>query len=59
MNYEILKAEVTDDPLARGYSGMSDQAVADSMNAVDRTVDREMVPTHDIYEAIIPAEYAA
>ena len=33
-----LKDEITNDPLTRGYSGMSDQEVADSLNTVDRTV---------------------
>ncbi len=36
MDYSILTPEVTTDPLARGYAGMSDQQVADSLNAVDR-----------------------
>lgn len=37
MNYSVLSTEVTTDPLSRGYSGMTDQAVADSLNeAADR-----------------------
>ena len=37
MDYAILKAELTDDPLARGYAGMSDDQAAASLNAADRT----------------------
>lgn len=32
-----LFAEITTDPLGRGYTGMTDQQIADSLNAVDRT----------------------
>lgn len=35
-----LSDEITNDPLARGYSGMTDQQVADSLKAVSREVDR-------------------
>lgn len=31
-----LKTELTDDPLTRGYSGMSDQAAADDLNTAYR-----------------------
>ena len=37
-DYEVLVAELTDDPLERGYAGMTNQAAAESLNAVDRTV---------------------
>jgi hypothetical protein len=36
-DYEVLVAELTDDPLERGYAGMTNQAVAGSFNAVNRT----------------------
>lgn len=36
MDYAILSAELTTDPLGRGYAEMSDQQAADSLNAVDR-----------------------
>lgn len=36
MNWPALTAEVRDDPLGRGYSGMSDQQVADSLTQNDR-----------------------
>ena len=40
MNYDALKTELTEDPLALGYSGMTDQEVADSLNAVNRQRNR-------------------
>ena len=33
----LIRDEITNDPLGRGYAGMSDQAVADSLNTKDRT----------------------
>lgn len=36
MNMQTLRAEVANDPLARGYTGMDDAAVAASLNAEDR-----------------------
>ena len=35
MDYQLLKTEIDTDPLAIGYSGFTDQQVADSLNAVD------------------------
>lgn len=48
-DYSILATEVNDDPLNRGYDGMSDQEVADSMNAVDRSVPRPVL-TNQVLE---------
>lgn len=39
-DYSVLSTEVSTDPLLRGYSSMTDQQVADSLNAVNRTVSR-------------------
>ncbi len=36
MNIDTLKTELTDDPLARGYAGMDDQAAADDLNTAYR-----------------------
>lgn len=41
MNYRKLKDELVNDPLARGYSGMTDQEAADSLNTPDRIVTCE------------------
>ncbi len=59
MDLAILRAELQNDPLARNYAGMSDQAAADSLNAADRPTQRDTVASHEIFEAIAPAEWAA
>ena len=38
MDYQALKAELTSDPLTRGYASMSDEAAAASLNTVNRSV---------------------
>jgi len=38
MDYEILKAELRDDPLEIGYAEMADQQAADALNAPTQTV---------------------
>jgi hypothetical protein len=37
MTLQALKDELTNDPLGRGYSGMSDEAAADSLNTANRS----------------------
>ena len=56
---EILKTEISTDPLSRGYSGMSDLEVADSMNTVNRPVTREYVTGSEIFNATNDVEYSA
>lgn len=55
---QILADEISADPLVRGYSGMTDQQVTDDINTAYRTRPVGLVATEDIYEAIVPAEYA-
>lgn len=43
MNIDILRTELTTDPLARGYAPMSNQAAADSLNTANRVL-RVLVP---------------
>ena len=59
MNLTALKAELTDDPLGRGYSGMSESEAAASLNAVNRNVNVEAVTGQEIFEATVPADYDA
>lgn len=59
MDLAALEAELTTDPLGRGYSGMTDQEVADSLNAENRNRDREIIETWEILEATSPSEWAA
>jgi hypothetical protein len=59
MNYEVLKTELTTDPLTRGYSGMSNAAAAADLNTEYREVDVEAVTGQQIFEATVPSEYNA
>jgi len=36
VDYAALRTEIDTDPLVRGYAGMTDQQIAESMNALDR-----------------------
>jgi len=58
-NFDVLKTEVTTDPLGRGYSAMSNEAVATDLNTVYREEDVDLVRGQDIFEAVVPAEYNA
>lgn len=42
VDLKTLKAEVTNDPLGRGYSSMTDAEVAASLNTGDRTFNRKI-----------------
>ena len=53
-----LKDELDTDPLTRGYAGMTDAEVRDSINAADRTVDRETMSGSEIFEAIDVTEWS-
>ena len=59
MNYTALTAELTNDPLTRGYAGMSDTQAADSINTVDRTRNRTTLTGAEIYEATVSADFQA
>jgi len=58
-NIDIIKEEITNDPLSRGYSGMNDEEVAIDMNTVYREEDVATVEGQDIFEAVVPSEYNA
>jgi len=52
VDFVKLKAEIVADPLGRGYTGMTDAKVVDSLNVIDRTRDRTVVPAHEVFEAL-------
>lgn len=58
-NLVLLRSELLDDPLVRGYAGMTDQVAANDLNSEEtgRTLLVPTVPTTDIHDAIDPAEY--
>lgn len=56
MNYEVLKEEIINDPLSRGYSGMTDNEVFISLTTKDRPV-RVLVPLWQIKKHAIENGY--
>lgn len=65
MNYTALKTELTTDPLALGLVALSNEAAAQKLNevppsaSVGRQVERDIVQTWEVFEATVPAEWAA
>ena len=59
MNYQVLKDEITNDPLARGYSGMTDQQIVDSLNTEDRERNKTSLTGSEVMNAIDKAEFQA
>ena len=62
MDYIALKAEIDNDPLAVGYSGLTDQQVADSLNVRDGTYtyQRPTMSGKEVKEAFtVSAEWTA
>lgn len=60
MNIDDLKIEIDTDSLARGYSGMDDQQVADSLNnTIDRNVNKTNITGSEIWEQVDSGELAA
>jgi hypothetical protein len=52
-DYEALKTEIATDPLSRGYAGMTDDALAGSLSAVDRDGPTIDVPIAAIEEFLL------
>lgn len=60
MSFVNLKAEILDDPIGRGYDGMTDQQVVDSlMDTIDRPSPRTSMSGSEVLNAIVKAEYTA
>ena len=55
----ILKDEIQNDPLARGYLGMTDVEVAESLNTVNREVNKESISASEIFNALDRSEFIA
>jgi hypothetical protein len=52
-----LYDEIMTDPLSRGYSGMTDEEVANDINSLYRTIQRDFVYGHEIFNITDDAEY--
>lgn len=61
MDYVRLKSEITNDPAVLGYAAKTDQQIADLLNSLttSRTIERSIIPAHEVLEATVPAEWAA
>jgi hypothetical protein len=59
MDYIILKAELTADPLARGYASMTDAQAATSLNTANIARKRTVVPAWEVVEATVVADWTA
>lgn len=58
MDLVTLKAELTNDPLTRGYSSMSDEQAANRLNVADRQPNRETLDAGSLVASIVRSEYA-
>ena len=51
--YDALKTEIATDPLGHGYAGMTDEALAASLSAVDRDGPKIDVPISAVEEFLL------
>lgn len=58
-DYKILRDEIQNDPLGRGYSGMTDAEVADDLNTQYRTRNRSTLTASEIVNAVDLSEWNA
>jgi len=54
---EILKSEITADPLSRGYSGMTDAQISDDLNTTYRERNLNRLDASTVFNAIDKGEY--
>jgi len=58
MKQELID-ELTNDPLGRGYSGMSAKQAAESLNTANRQVNKTEITGGDLLSATVPSEFSA
>ncbi len=59
MDYAKLKAELTDDSLTRGYSGMTDVQAAADLNTVYRERNKASMSGSEVINNVDPGEWNA
>lgn len=59
MDLVALKAELTTDPLSRGYAAMSDEQAATNLNTPNRNPNRETLDSGLLIASIVRSEYVA
>lgn len=58
MNIGILRTEIINDPINRGYSNMNDEEVVDSLtNTIDRVINRNSISPREMQAAVIGSEF--
>ena len=57
MNLTVLKTEINTGPLSRSHARMSDVAIADSLNVIDRSVNRTSVSPGELQAAVVGSEF--
>ena len=55
----ILKNELDNDPLARGYAGMTDSQAANSLNDENITIVRDFISGQEVFQALDVTEFQA
>ena len=58
MSVSKIRAEIDDDPLVRGYAGMTDQQVADDLNTAYRSRLRSSMSGDEIFQATDETEFS-
>lgn len=56
---QVIKTELQNDPLGRGYSGMSDSDISESLNVPNRQPNREVLTAEMLVSAIVESEFFA
>ncbi len=56
---DVLRTELTNDPLARGYAGMTADSAAASLNTVNRTRARASMSGDEVFQATVTAEWTS
>lgn len=59
MDLAKLKTEIQTDPLSRGYSAMTHEQIADSLNAANRTDDRDSITGGEVLSCVDRTELEA
>ena len=54
---QTLRTELQDDPLAKGYSAMTDEAVAIVMNGVTQSADKDTITAKEAQASVVGSEY--
>lgn len=57
MDYKTLNGEIVNDPLGRGYSGLSNLEIANSLNTKNRNINKTSITGDEIFAATDATEF--